>query len=135
MFCRDGSDKRRTYHKPLTTRCLLWPGSKGPGRRDTAGPFRGVPRYFEVEVVPGTSGVEERTLAVAQTGGNDPATSYPRKSRKLKDAVIMQAAQAYADIFVSEDLRCRERLEVIGGHCRSISYDAFRVWLLREGNL
>ena len=92
---------------------------------------RGIPDWVHatpvldsVSVLPFKLGTS--ALGVAKTYGD-----HLGESEKRSDAKIADAANAYAEVFVSEDNRCRKRAITAAPNCLSIDYDGFRAWLER----
>ena len=62
----------------------------------------------------------------------DVLNAHRGESKKTKDARIADSADALAEVFVSEDSRCRKRLAEFSQRCRAMSYTDFRSWALSQ---
>ena len=95
-------------------------------------PFGGVPVFFPVEVVVESVAVAGLAVAgLATPGEGDIFSAHLGTSRKGGDAVIADTASTYADVFVSEDSRCRNRLAVIQTACKCLTYEEFCEWIAK----
>jgi hypothetical protein len=96
-------------------------------------PFRGVPSWFPVTVEPEAVLVlGHARLGMARLSEGRVYTRHRGRSNKVRDAIIAESASALADVFVSEDRRCRKRLGELSSRCRPMTYAEFRAWLARE---
>lgn len=94
-------------------------------------PFQGVPGWFPVEhVVESVAVVGHWVLGFAVLGAGAVFTAHRGSSGQAADAIIADSADAYADILVSEDKRCRKHLADAGSACAVMSFDGFKTWLL-----
>jgi hypothetical protein len=93
-------------------------------------PFGGPPNWFPIAVetesvtVPGYV-----PLGMTRLGDGQVYDEHRGESSKIPDAIIADSASALADILVSEDRRCRERLKRISTRCCGMDYAEFREWL------
>ena len=95
------------------------------------GPFGGIPEWFPVELeVESVAVLGYWRLGSARLGGGATYTEHRGESGNIKDAIIADSANSLADIFVSEDKRCRNRLAQISEWCISWNYLEFKNWLL-----
>lgn len=96
-------------------------------------PFRGFPDFFPIKIeVEAVAVLGYARLGMARLGSGDVYKSHRGNSKQIKDAIIAESADKLADIFVSEDVRCRSRLDQISQSCRSMSYGDLRTWLLAQ---
>lgn len=93
----------------------------------TDSPFRGIPDWFPVEVEAESAVVlGHARLGMARLGDGEVLIAHRGESKKTKDAIIADSADAYADVLVSEDGRCRNRLSQLSTKCRGLSWVEFR---------
>ena len=93
-------------------------------------PFKGVPDWFNTECIGDSAFILDYSrLDVDRLGGGDTYNSHRGNSKKIQDALIADTAETDADIFVSEDNRCRERLKNISNSCKSLTFSDFETWL------
>jgi|SRR5450756_1453993 len=98
-----------------------------------ASPFAGLPDFFPVAKEPEAVFVLGMArLGMARLGTGEVFTAHRGESAKTKDAIIAESADSLAEIFVSEDRRCRTRLARISSRCRALTYSEFREWLLNQ---
>lgn len=93
-------------------------------------PFKGVPDFFPIKNI--SDGVAVAGLAIADAvivGDGNTYSSHLGTSKKSKDAVLAETANNYSDIFVSEDIRCRKRLNNIQSKVKFFNYEEFCAWL------
>ena len=64
-------------------------------------------------------------IGMTQLGNGDAYKEHKGKSNHIKDAIIIDFASTYADVFVSNDRRSRERLKEINTSCLSKTYSEF----------
>jgi len=96
----------------------------------TASPFGGLPNWFPVEVeAESTSVLGYARLGMARLGEGDIYTKHRGDSRKIPDAIIADSAHSLADVLVSDDRRCRQRLAYLSSQCISLDYQGFLTWL------
>lgn len=89
-------------------------------------PFAGIPSWFPVIVEPESVFVLGfAKLGAARLGSGEVFNKHRGSSSKTKDAIIADSAASIADLFVSEDKRCRKRLEEINTKCRALTYGEF----------
>ena len=92
--------------------------------------FREVPDFFHVEETPdgvAVAGIVKAGAAVPSEG--ETYSKHLGESKKARDAVIAETAENQADILVSEDKRCRERLRSIGDKTECYDFRQFKDWL------
>lgn len=93
-------------------------------------PFGGIPEFFPVEVVVDSVAVAGLAIpGLARPGDGNVFRAHIGSSRKGADAVIADSASTYADVFVSEDARCRNRLQDIHLACKCFTYAEFSEWI------
>ena len=98
-------------------------------------PFEGLPSWFPIVVEPESVFVLGfARLGAARLGDGEVLTKHRGSSSKIKDAIIADSAASIADLFVSEDKRCRKRLEEMNTKCRALTYAEHRVWISSQGN-
>jgi len=93
-------------------------------------PFKGIPDFFPVEVIP--DGVAVAGLARAGTAIVSEGKVFKKHlgdSKKSKDAIISETAKNFSDVFVSEDNRCRKRLYKISKTTQCFDYQQFIKWV------
>ena len=93
-------------------------------------PFNGVPDFFPIKNI--SDGVAVVGLAVAGAvivGDGKTYSSHLGTSKKSKDAVLAETASNYSDVFVSEDNRCRKRLNNIQSKVKCFNYEELCTWL------
>jgi hypothetical protein len=96
----------------------------------TASPFGGLPAWFAVDVEPEYVAVYGfARYGMARYGDGQVYSEHRGSSNKIRDGIIADSADALADIFVSEDERCRKRLLKISSNCKAKSYDEFCSWI------
>lgn len=94
------------------------------------GPFGGLPCWFPVAVeAESVTVLGYATLDMTELGDGQIYTEHRGESKKIPDGIIADSADALADIFVSEDRRCRERLKRISTRCCGMNYEEFCDWL------
>lgn len=97
-------------------------------------PFGGIPDFFPVDVIVESVAVAGLAIAgLARPGNGEIFSSHLGTSNKGGDAVIADSASSYADVFVSEDKRCRTRLQQICPSCKCLAYEEFRIWIANVG--
>lgn len=62
----------------------------------------------------------------ARVGDGATYKAHKGRSRKVADAVLADAADTDADIFVTEDVRARKWYDKLRGENRALDYSAFR---------
>jgi predicted nucleic acid-binding protein len=93
-------------------------------------PFGGIPNWFAVAVeAENVTVLGYATLGMTKLGEGEVYGEHRGESEKIPDAIIADSADALADVLVSEDRRCRERLKKISTRCTALDYDQFREWL------
>ena len=94
-------------------------------------PFGGIPTWFAVAVeAENVTVLGYATLGMTKLGDGEVYKEHRGESQKVPDAIIADSADALADVLVSEDRRCRERLKKISTRCAAMDYQQFREWLL-----
>ncbi len=94
------------------------------------GPFGGLPDWFPIEVEPESVTVlGYAPLGMTRLGDGEVYAEHRSESKKIPDAIIANSANSLADILVSEDRRCRERLKKISTSCRGMDYREFCEWI------
>ena len=93
-------------------------------------PFRGIPNCFHVDLEPESVVVlGYARFGMARLGNGEVFAAHRGASKKTKDAIMADSADSLADLFVSEDSRCRKRLSQTSTKCRALSWFEFRQWL------
>jgi hypothetical protein len=54
---------------------------------------------------------------------------------KLKDALIADAADSDCDFLVTDDERCKKRLNEISQRCRAVNFNEFKNWLGKSNEM
>jgi hypothetical protein len=94
------------------------------------GPFGGFPDYFPVQVEPEAVFVlGHARLGMARLGLGKVFNAHKGSSQNTKDAIVAESADKLADILVSEDRRCRNRLAQLSHSCTAMDFHAFCDWL------
>jgi hypothetical protein len=89
-----------------------------------------VPEFFPVQLEPEAVFVlGHAALGMARLGSGEVFEAHRGESNKTRDAIIAESADKLADVFVSEDGRCRKRLARIATRCRPMNFNEFRLWL------
>lgn len=90
------------------------------------GPFGGVPVWFPTTLIDDSVFVLDYSLLdCARLGNGKVFTAHRGASKQIADAVIVDAVDTDADIFVSEDRRARERYANLRDRSRSLNYERF----------
>jgi len=93
-------------------------------------PFKGIPDWFPVMPhLEAVAIVGEFMVGEAILGDGEVYTEHRGESMKVRDGIIAQSAHSYADIFVTDDNRCRKRFQQIKGDCIAMDYADFSAWL------
>lgn len=93
-------------------------------------PFGGIPNWFAVAVeAENVTVLGYAKLGMTKLGNGEVYGEHRGESKKIPDAIIADSADALADVLVSEDRRCRERLKKISTRCTALDYEQFREWL------
>lgn len=93
-------------------------------------PFGGIPEWFPVTVeAESVTVLGYAPLGMTKLSKGAIYGEHRGESSKIPDAIIADSADALADILVSEDRRCRERLKKISTRCAGFDYQQFREWL------
>jgi len=93
-------------------------------------PFGGLPSWFPVAIEAESVTVfGYARFGMTKLGEGAVYGEHRGESKKIPDAIIADSADALADILVSEDRRCRERLKKISVRCSGLDYEGFREWL------
>ena len=94
-------------------------------------PFQGVPTWFPVELTSDSVTIlDYAQLRTSSLGIGDVYKTHKGISGILRDAVIADAANTDADIFVSEDGRCRKRLAQSSSSCKSMDFNEFEAGIV-----
>lgn len=88
-------------------------------------PFGGIPDFFTTSYEPNTVSIAGIMKAGDRLGNGDVYRTHLGNSKKVKDALIADAATVYADYLVSEDDRLRKRMQNIGCQCKPLSFNEF----------
>lgn len=96
-------------------------------------PIRGLPHWFPVAVEPeSVTVVGYAVVGMTRVGDGKVFTAHRGDSQKTPDAIIADSAGSLANILVSEDRRCRERLKTISTRCKALDYREFSEWIRAE---
>jgi hypothetical protein len=96
----------------------------------TGSPFGGLPDWFPIEVQDESVCVLGFALVgAARLGDAQVFTKHLGNSRKTADAIIADSADTFADVFVSDDDRCRRRVASFSSRCVALDYQEFMEWL------
>jgi hypothetical protein len=92
-----------------------------------ASPFPGVPHWFPAQLTSDSVFVLDHSrLGFARLGDGEIFSAHRGDSKKVSDAVIVDAADSDADVFVSEDRRARDRYAMLRDWSKSLDYKRFR---------
>jgi hypothetical protein len=95
-----------------------------------ASPFNGFPDWFPIVLeAENVTVLDYAYLGMTRLGEGEVYNGHRGESKKIPDAIIADSADGLADILVSEDRRCRERLKRISTRCRGMDYQEFSEWL------
>jgi hypothetical protein len=95
-----------------------------------ASPFGSLPDWFPIAVEKeNVALVGFGKVGMSRVGEGKVSSKHRGSSNNVKDGIAADSADALADIFVSEDSRCRKRLSAISSKCAGMSYDDFCAWL------
>jgi hypothetical protein len=93
-------------------------------------PFGGIPDWFPVTIeAENVTVLDYATLGMTNLGNGEVYSKHRGESKKIPDAIIADSANRVADILVSEDRRCRERLKKTSSCCCGMDYEEFCDWL------
>ena len=93
-------------------------------------PFGGVPNWFRVShKAEAAAVVGECIVGEAILSDGAVYSAHRGASKKIRDGIIAQSAHKLADVFVSEDNRCRKRFQQIKGTCTAMDYSEFLIWM------
>ena len=92
-------------------------------------PFRGIPDWFPVHHELESVSVLPFRPGETRLGRGEVYRDHRGTSQQRSDAEIADAADTYADVFVTQDKRCRSRTRKYATKCRTLSFPDFRVWL------
>jgi predicted nucleic acid-binding protein len=93
-------------------------------------PMGGIPGWFPVSVdLDAIAVIGHSRIGHARIGRNDIYDRHRGQSRQVPDAVIAESAERYADIFVSDDVRCRDRFAQMTQNCKVMGSLEFVQWL------
>jgi hypothetical protein len=96
-----------------------------------ASPFAGVPDWFPVAHITDSVFIFDHSrLDSARLGDGEIFAAHRGKSQQIADAVLVDAADTDADIFVSEDRRARKHYAELRDAGRSLNYARFRAEIL-----
>jgi hypothetical protein len=104
-----------------------------PGiRRELSGsPFRGIPDWFPVHHELESVSILPFRLGETRLGRGEVYKAHRGNSKQRPDAEIVDAANTYADVLVTQDVRCRRRAQKCATKCRTLSFEGFGEWLNR----
>jgi hypothetical protein len=95
-----------------------------------ASPFGGMPTFFPVEIE--SDSVAVAGLARVRTsrlGSGEVYSAHRGQSTKVRDAILADSADKLADVFVSDDNRCRQRFSQLSSRCSAVDYSEFQTWV------
>jgi hypothetical protein len=93
-------------------------------------PMQGLPAWFPVtEELDGIAVIGHSRIGHARIGVNDIYEPHLGESNQVADAVIAESAERYADILVSDDVRCRSRFAKLTQKCEVLTTAEFVKWL------
>lgn len=96
-------------------------------------PFGGIPDWFRVVVeAESVTVLDYAHPGMTMLGDGEAYAAHRGASKKIPDAIIADSASSLADILVSEDRRCRERLKAITTRCKGLDYGEFCAWVRTE---
>lgn len=133
QLARDGRTRARLAHLVDSERLVvLVPATL---RRELeASPFGGVPDWFSVvSILDGVAIVNHSRAGECRLGDAEVYSAHRGESRQVPDAVLADTAHAYADVFVTEDRRTRDRYARIAGSSRALDFSDFRTLILELG--
>lgn len=92
--------------------------------------FGGVPQFFPIQQI--TEAIAVAGYAIAGLARPSDGVMYEAHrgtSKKSKDAIVAETAESDCDMLVSEDRRCRDRLNRHAKKCKALDYAQFKQWL------
>jgi predicted nucleic acid-binding protein len=97
-----------------------------------ASPFKGVPNWFETTTIihDNTFVIGHSMIGFGQIGGGEVYKTHRASAKQIADSVIVDTADAAADIFVSEDRRSLSKYRRMRGATRALDYRQFCVEIL-----
>jgi hypothetical protein len=96
----------------------------------SASPFRGVPQWFPIQLMPESVCVADHAFSdMAFTGPGDVFRDHRGMSEQHPDAIAADSAATFADVVVSEDRRFRRRLKLLAPGRRVFDFSGFETWL------
>ena len=99
-----------------------------------AGPLASVPDWLPVEhVVDSVFALGFGQLGGVRLGQGDVFRAHIGQSKQFSDAIIADTVSAEADVFVSDDKRCRTRVKRAIPLLHTMSFDEFSVWICSQG--
>lgn len=95
-----------------------------------AGPFKDVSCLFPIRLISeAVAVVGVAKVGLARPGNGNVYKEHRGASNQYEDAIIADTAHCDADIFVSKDKRCRQRLQTISSTLKCFDYDEFAAWI------
>lgn len=92
--------------------------------------FQGVPGFFPItHITEAVAIVGYAIVGLARPSDGVMYNAHRGDSRKAKDAIIAETAESDCDMLVSEDKRCRSRLNKHAKKCKAVDYQQFIEWL------
>lgn len=89
-------------------------------------PFKGHPDWFPSDkITDSTFILDHSRLDFARLGSGDIYEKHKGESNKISDAIIADTAVSDADIFASNDKRCRNRLGNMPSSCTVYDFNDF----------
>lgn len=89
--------------------------------------FQGMPTFFPVTNIPeGVAVVGYAIVGLARPSEGVVYNAHRGDSKKAKDAIIAETADSDCDLLVSEDNRCRTRLNTHAKKCKAVNFQYFK---------
>ena len=93
-------------------------------------PFKGVPDWFFVQQIPESVFLlDECYLDDAMLGDGEVYEQHKGTSMQFKDALIADVANSDCDLLITDDRRCKKRLNEFSQKCRAMSFIEFKKML------
>jgi|AntAceMinimDraft_16_1070373.scaffolds.fasta_scaffold04984_2 hypothetical protein len=94
-------------------------------------PLQGIPDWFPVVQELESVSILPFRLGETRLGKGEVFRAHLGESAKRADAEITDSANAYADVFVTDDRRCRKRAQECAPLCKTLTYPDFKAWLCK----
>ena len=93
-------------------------------------PFKGVPDWFFVQQIPESVFLLDYCyLDDARLGDGEVYEQHKGTSLKFKDALIADFADSDCDLLITDDKRCKKRLNEVSQKCKAMNFNEFKNWL------